>query len=165
MQESASGIPTPEKEAELGSYKLPDGSLCMPAASVRNALLKAAGNKSGKSAIDGRKRKIGPLLAGAVLFADEYFPLVDEGGNPIREYRLDIRSVRNPSTSGRIPRVRPRIDPPWYLVCTFNYKSVVDLDLIKVLLNEAGQTVGIGDFRIEKKGPFGGFEVTEVDVK
>jgi hypothetical protein len=28
------------------------------------------------------------------------------------------------------------------------------------LLNEAGQSIGIGDFRPEKRGPFGTFRVT-----
>jgi hypothetical protein len=36
---------------------------------------------------------------------------------------------------------------------------MLDLDDAHMLLNEAGQTVGIGDFRPEKRGPFGTFLV------
>lgn len=158
-------IPSPEEAAEAACYRLPDGSLCMPAAAVRNALLSAT---SGRKAVEERtKRKVAmmPLVSGAVLFADEFFPLVNEDGEAIREYIIDIRSV-NIRGRGRVLRARPRIDPPWYLVCTFNYNpDRVSVELIAEVLNIAGQTIGIGDWRFQKKGPFGGFEVAEIKVK
>jgi hypothetical protein len=39
------------------------------------------------------------------------------------------------------------------------------LSLVEAVLAEAGRTIGIGDFRLEKKGAFGGFEVVEIKIK
>jgi len=165
MQEDLDRIPSPEEAARLASYTFPDGSLCMPAAAVRNALLKAASGRRAQEERTKRRVALTPLLSGAVLFADDFFPLVDEKTNPIKEYTIDIRSV-NIRLRGRVPRARARIDPPWYLVCTFNYNpNMVSVELIEELLNIAGRSIGIGDFRLEKKGPFGGFEVAEINVK
>ena len=165
MEQDTDKIPAPEEAAKRGAYTLPDGSLCMPAAAVRNATLRAAVGRRAQEERTKRKVSLMPLVSGAVLFADEFFPLVDEQGDPIREYNIDIRSV-NIRGRGRVPRARPRIEPPWYLVCTFNYNpDIVSLELIEDLLDTAGSTIGIGDFRLEKKGPFGGFEVSEISVK
>lgn len=165
MLEDSDKIFPPEEAAKLSTYTLPDGSLCMPAAAVRNALLKAAVGQRGIQVNTQRKVPLTPLLSGAVLFADDYFPLVYADGSAIREYSIDIRSV-NIRGRGRVPRARARIDPPWYLICVFNYdEELVDIEIIKTLLTDAGRTIGIGDFRLEKKGPFGGFEVDEIEVK
>lgn len=165
MEYGTDKIPEPEEAARRAAYFLPDGSLCMPASAVRNAMLRAAIGRKAQEERTKRKVVLMPLISGAVLFADDFFPLVDEQGNAVREYIIDIRSV-NIKGRGRVPRARPRIDPPWYLVCTFNYNpDIVSLDLVRELLATAGQTIGIGDFRLEKKGPFGGFELAEIAVK
>lgn len=159
-------IPSPEEEAESGSYRLPDGNLCMPSAAVRNCLLRASSGRRAQEQKSGRKVLLTPLLSGAVLFADDLFPLVNDKGDPIGDYNIDIRSVKNPNTRGRFSRARARIELPWFLVCTFRYKeSMVTLDLIEDVLNIGGETIGIGDYRLEKKGPFGGFEVAQIEVK
>ena len=164
MQDGEKILP-PEEAAELASYTLPDGSLCMPAAAVRNALLRAAVGKQGRDERTKKKVPMSRILPGAVLFADDWFPLVDGEGNPIREYKIDIRSVHIQGR-GRVPRARARIDLPWYLVCTFGYDpEIVPPSIIEELLNDAGRTVGIGDFRLERKGAFGGFRLASLEVK
>lgn len=151
--------------AEAAAYRLPDGGLCMPAAGVRNALISGC---SGSKIEDSKTRKkvsARILVSGAVLFADDWFPLVGEDQQLISDYAVDVRSVviqRN-----RIKRSRPRVNLPWYLVCTFNTnpQTYVDPAFIAEYLNYAGRVIGIGDFRIEKKGPFGGFEVASIELR
>jgi hypothetical protein len=36
--------------------------------------------------------------------------------------------------------------------------------MLRNIVEEAGRRIGIGDFRLEKKGPFGKFEVTKWKV-
>ena len=65
-----------------------------------------------------------------------------------------------PATKGRIMRHRPRFDQ-WGA----QFSLLVDDDQLALetahqLLNEAGNSIGIGDFRPEKRGPFGTFRVT-----
>jgi len=154
----------PEEAAEKAAYRLPDGSLCFPAAGVRNAMLKAM---MGAKAIEEKtrqKKSATALLSAAVLLADDWFPFVDVDNNALRDYRIDIRSVMIRGR-GRIPRARPRLEPPWYLVGCFMFRSdTVAEVLVHQALELAGRTVGIGDFRLEKKGPFGAFEVATLKV-
>ena len=58
-------------------------------------------------------------------------------------------------------------------LCNFVFFSLLGMYIVSVvfaffrnqLLNEAGQNIGIGDFRPEKRGPFGTFRVTEFKAR
>jgi len=83
------------------------------------------------------------------------------GTGPAKSFEVDSRPVTIPATKGRIMRHRPRFDQ-WGL----KFDLIVNDDLLSVdmaqqLLQEAGQQIGIGDFRPEKRGPFGCFLVSK----
>ena len=144
-------IPLPDEEAEAGAYRLPDGALCFPAVGVRNCILKAAvGIRLGKKAAQ-------PYFAASLLPADMMFPLTNAEGEPLREYVVDIQ--RAVVQRQGIMRARPRIDPPWFLVCTFRWGGLISQDQLRETINVAGNVVGIGDYRIERKGWFGQFRL------
>jgi len=148
-------IPTAEDEAEAGAYRLPNGALGFPATGVRNATLSGAkGLRLGKKALR-------PLLAGSLLPADPMFPLTDSVGEAIEKYEIDVQ--RAVVQRQGIMRARPRIDPPWFLVCSFRYNPVVTIEHIETALIEAGKVVGLGDYRIEKTGWYGAFEVDAIE--
>lgn len=149
-------IPTAEEDAEKSLYVLPDGNLFVPAVAVRNSMLSGAkGYRIGK-------KSAWAVLAGAVLMIDEMLPLY-RNGNPIsgKDYSIDIR--RAVVQRQGIPRARARIELPWQLDCIFGYnEDLAGLDHINTALNSAGQMIGLLDYRVEKKGWFGRFEVAEI---
>jgi len=151
-------ISSPEEEAEKSVYKFPDGNLYVPAVAVRNCLLNGA-----KGYRIGKKGAIA-ILSGAVLMVDEAFSLYRDG-KPIsdKDYTIDVR--RAVVQRQGITRARARIELPWKLECTFGFnETLAGLDHVKTALEAAGQIVGLLDYRVEKKGWFGRFEVAEIEV-
>lgn len=149
-------IPKPEDEAKASRYVLPDGNLYVPAIAVRNSLLNGA-----KGQLVNRKAAM-PFISGGILMIDEAFPLT-RNGKPIKgtDYSLDVR--RAVVQRQGITRVRARIELPWQVNCAFEYNpEIVDIKLVEAVAKLAGQRVGLLDYRVEKKGWFGRFEVAKV---
>lgn len=155
-------IPTAADEAEMGAYRLPDGGLCVPADAVRECIL------SGAMTFRYQRRSAKPFLAGAMLLMDEYFPLVTSDGEQIRDYEVYIKRVVVQRQG--ILRARPRINPPWSVVCAFEYNAFVFktdedfLALFKEAAETGGRVIGLLDHRIEKGGSFGGFIVGDTTI-
>ena len=147
-------IPTPEEEAEAGCYRDSDGMLVFPSVAFRNAVLKAAGGlKIG--------RKTLRSILSHIRMDAEYVRLVDpETGEPLRDYDIDIR--RAVVQRQGVHRARPRLDR-WAAELGFVVETeIVPQNIEEILakvLNEAGYTVGVGDYRLEKNGWFGMFDV------
>ncbi len=154
-------IPAPEAEAEAGLYKNEDGTLYFPAVGVRNSMLSGAkGTRIGKIAA-------GTVLSGVVLLDQETFPMTDGEGAPLiwnpgwnealgRYANIDAR--RCIIQKAGIIRCRPRIDPTWVVRCSFLFDEDVMGDNIQPVidcLERAGKMIGLGDYRMEKKGWFG----------
>ena len=77
--------PTPEEEAAAGAYRLESGQLYMPMLAFRSALARAAtGRKLGRVALSG-------LVIGNVFAEDATVRTVDDHGDPITAYEVDIR--------------------------------------------------------------------------
>ena len=64
-----------------------------------------------------------------------------------------------PSTKGRVMRYRP-IFKKWKLEFNIDIEDEIDPNAVKEALEIAGKYVGIGDWRPEKKGKYGKFQVT-----
>ena len=143
----------PEEDAEKATYRNEDGYLCLPTIAFRAAMLRgASGLKVGKVTLKS--------ILGHVRPADELTVLVNpETGEPITSYALDTR--RAVVQKNGILRTRPRVDQ-W--ACTVRLIGDPDIspnleELIKTALYHAGNLVGVGDYRVEKGGWFGTFEV------
>lgn len=150
-------IPTPEEEAEMGLYKNGGGTLYFPAVGVRNSMLGGAkGMKIGKTAA-------ASLLSGAVLMVEEDFPVTDAEGEPMTTYTtIDMRRVVVQKNG--IVRSRPRIEPPWQIPCVYWFDEDVFGDNINPVvgaLERAGKIIGIGDYRVEKRGWFGRYHAED----
>ncbi|MDM7461540.1 MAG: hypothetical protein P3X24_007845 [bacterium] len=84
---------------------------------------------------------------------------------PITEYAIDTRRVLVQRQG--VMRSRPRIEPPWALVGEFEYdlglgkdaQGPIAVQLVLKALGFAGQIVGIGDYRPQKGGIHGKYEV------
>ena len=149
-------IPAPEEEAAAKRYLLPDGNFYLPAIAVRASMLNGArGYRIGR-------RPAREILAAAVILTDEVFP-ISRDGKPIpgSDYQIEIR--RAVVQRQGVMRARPRIDLPWELECIFNFNSeLANLEQVTTALQTAGQAVGLLDYRPEKSGWFGRFEVTNI---
>ena len=82
-----------------------------------------------------------------------------------KDFEVDSRSVVIPATGGRIMAHRPRLDE-WKLSFTLEVDdSMFAPELVRQIVDDAGRKVGLGDFRPDRKGPFGKFVVTEWKIE
>jgi hypothetical protein len=155
---AAQRIPDAETEAERGAYRNERGELCLPAVSFRSAMLSAAkGLKYGKmSAIS--------VTQASVFVAEDFCVLVDpETREPLKTYVIDSRRAVVNRKDG-IVRSRPRMNR-WatQLVLEID-EAFTPMENHTDVLNRAGRLIGVGDFRVERRGWFGRFHATVESV-
>ncbi|KKL18452.1 hypothetical protein LCGC14_2475360 [marine sediment metagenome] len=150
-------IPLPEEEAKASLYQnLVDETLYVPAVAVRNAMLSGA-----KGA---RIGKVGAatILAGAILLVEERFKLVRDG-EPLKTY--DVIDTRRVVVQRQgIVRSRGAIILPWTVECVYDFNDALmglNYTPVQQALENAGQLVGLLDYRPEKKGWFGRFQCSD----
>jgi hypothetical protein len=138
--------PSPEEDAANRLYRLTDGSIYFPAENLRQSIITAAG-----------RHKIGRRSATFDLAAAL---LIEPVAMPLRgEWSVDARPVVIPATRGRVLRYRP-IFAEWSIEATLQVDTrLVDIKLLRRVVDDAGDYVGIGDFRPARKGPYGRFVV------
>jgi hypothetical protein len=73
---------------------------------------------------------------------------------------VDTRAVRIPATGGRILCHRPSFHD-WKLSFYLELDDeILSVKLLREIVDAAGKRIGLGDFRPDRKGPFGKFVVT-----
>lgn len=156
-------IPSPEEEAELGTYRDAEGFLVFPTIGFRGAFYRAmSGYKVGKKSLRS--------LLGHTRVKDEWTHILHpETKKKLKSYEIDVR--RAVVQRQGIMRARPKIDN-WAMVVDFMMNAEIAtmteeqlLVQATAILNEAGQTVGVGDFRLERGGWFGMFHVEKNEIK
>jgi hypothetical protein len=155
--------PPPEEDAKKRRYLLPDDTFYIPAAAVRKCLLRASVGYTAKSET-GRRAAVQAILSGALILSDPAFPLLDENDNPIPgdKYEVEIQRVTIQRAKASLWRGRPKIWP-WKVLAWFLFDPRrVDLELVERIANDAGMYPGLLDFRPEKSGWFGTFEVEKI---
>ncbi len=125
------------------------GKVYIPCEYIYGALNRAASSFKlrGKSAKN--------QVAGRVRILEDCIPL-----NYERE-EIDIRPVV--VQRARIPRVRPKFIN-WSAEFTFEIREGMTSEIVKQILEEAGISHGIGDFRPNKGGRFGTFTITKFET-
>lgn len=117
--------------------------------------------KSGKSKVTTQKSSLVPSF----LALEELECPITVGEQRTTDFEVDSRSVVIPATGGRIMCHRPRLDD-WTLSFALTLKEQeADLSLVRMLVDYAGAKIGLGDFRPDRKGPFGKFKVTRWEVE
>lgn len=145
------GSPDYVEQAKDVLYTLPNGTIYVPCTQIHGSLMEAG--KQMKVVGKG-KATYSKLFGSFVLVSPDAITMENQN------WVTDTRAVVVPSTKGRIARHRPRFDK-WSL------KFIIDIlddeispEVVKEGLERAGSYAGIGDFRPQKKGPFGRFQVT-----
>ena len=138
----------PEAECEAACYRTPEGRYGFPAAGVKKAMVTAGQRFAGEK---------GTELYGAFSIPVELLEL--ECGAPhMREDRVVLGGMSRTSSIAYRPEFTP-----WAAVVPLLFNAdFISADQLVNLLRLAGFSVGIGDWRVEKKGSFGQFEVAEV---
>jgi len=154
-------IPSSEQEAEWGLYRLPDGTLYLPARSITRAFIEAGkAFKAPKS-----RASLKTAVAAGVTVPQTVgvgFPLLDNKGNPITEYEIDKQRVVIQRAA--IIRSRPLV-PEWNAECEFLLDpEAVPPTVFAEIVGYTGARIGIGENRPEKGGQNGRFTVTMLEV-
>jgi hypothetical protein len=142
--------PGPEEDAKSRLYQNGHGTF-VPAENVRQSIIAASS-----------RTKIGRRAATTDVAAAVYispFELSLDG-----EWHVDSRAVVIPATKGRILRHRPMFDD-WSLTFDLQIETnLIDEKTVHKIIEDAGNYVGLGDFRPARKGPYGRFQVTKWEV-
>lgn len=136
------------EEAEKVAYRKEDGELYIPSCAIKGALINASSFK-----------KIGKYAAKSII-AGGVFILESEIGLGTDEYEIDRRTVN--IQRARIVKSRPVIKN-WKVnfIISYNEKVIGNSTIIKDIFVDAGTRIGLLDFRPQKTGSFGMFEVTK----
>lgn len=148
----------PRAEATKNAYIAKDGTFFFNSYSIAGAM----GNAGSNHKMRGSRKSLRFVVPSAVHVSGEAITILN-GDGPAKNFEVDSRPVTIPATKGRVMRHRPRFDE-WGA----RFEMMVNDDLLAIetahqLLTEAGQSIGIGDFRPEKRGPFGTFRVTRFE--
>jgi hypothetical protein len=146
---------TPRDKAKKVAYIAQDGTYFFSAFSIPGCM----GNAGANHKMKGTRKSLRFVVPSAVQVDTEAITILN-GDGPAKDFEVDSRPVTIPATKGRIMRHRPRFDCWGAKFRLLIDDSLLSLDSAHTLLNEAGLTIGIGDFRPEKRGPFGRFRVT-----
>ena len=140
-------------EAAKSLYLDEQGRSIMPGPNIFRSLIDAGKfHKVGRTKVTTLKSS---LVAAAASIEEFVVPIESAG-----DWKVDTRPVRIPATGGRILRHRPCYDD-WRLRFTLNLDvAVISEKLMREIMDDAGNKIGLGDFRPDCKGPFGKFAVT-----
>ncbi len=147
--------PTPREAAERVCYRDKEGRFYFPGTAICRLLREAGSSRKMK----GSRKSVKFIVPCAVTILEDAVLLRNGDGGLIPNFEVDSRPVVIPATKGRIMKHRPRFDC-WSAEFTLRInETLLPVAFVQTLLNEGGQQLGIGDFRPEKGGPFGTFNV------
>ena len=143
---------TKDVNVELKLYKDGKGQVCVPATWLYGALVEAGKNFK----VQGKgKSTYSKLIGSTIKINPEMFITSPQTWEP---YSI---SAVNPMTRGRMMVTRPRMNK-WAFEFRLEFnEDDLPVEVIKNVLDYAGEYVGVGDWRPAKKGQFGKFIITE----
>jgi len=139
-----------EKEALQKLYIDANKVNYQPAVHIERALIEAGKKLKVKGA---GKSTYSKLIGSMVSVEPECLEHIN------KKFEIHKALVVIPSTKGRVMRYRPMFKE-WKLKFNLLFEDEIPADAMKEGLEIAGKSVGIGDWRPEKKGKFGKFQVT-----
>lgn len=146
-----------ELEAQRSLYlETPEGPATLPESMIRTAVESGA-----------RKLKQGPLVREGLVVVDAKF-VYDRaryGTTPEELGQSTQFTCGVVVQRSRILRTRAKFDLPWSCIIEFDVdRQQIDTGKLQRWLEIAGQRIGIGDWRPEKSGSCGRFDVVSMSV-
>lgn len=148
----------PREEARKVAYIAADGSFYFNAFSIPAAM----GNAGANHKMRGTRKTARYVVPSAIRLTSDTITILN-GSGPAKDFEVDSRPVTIPATKGRVMRHRPRFNQWGAEFDLIVNDTLLTVELAQQLLQEAGQQIGIGDFRPEKRGPFGTFRVVKFE--
>lgn len=145
----------PRAQATKHAYIAKDGTFYFSASAIPRAMSSVGANHKQR----GNRKTLAYVVPAAVRMTDDVVTILN-GKGPAKDFEVDSRPVTIPATKGRIMRHRPRWNQWAAEFLLVVNDQLLDPAKAHELLTEAGLQTGIGDFRPEKRGPFGCFRVT-----
>lgn len=147
---------TPREQVEKCLYLDKDGQVWVPTSWIKGALISCASDYK----LPGSRKSLKSVIGGVFIPVQEkmYFdpPLYKQN------IEIDSRPVAIQSSSSKIMRHRGRVENPWRLSCEVRIiTKIVPAEQVLELLNDVGLRAGIGDFRPNRQGSFGQFQVVK----
>lgn len=154
---AASDRGTPREQAEPKLYIGLKGKPTIPQPNLLRCLVEGGRfHKAGKSQLTTARSS---MLYSCLAIDGAEFEI--EHKEP---WRVDTRAVVIPSTRGRILCHRPMFDD-WRLTFTIVLDThILSHKLLRQIIDDAGQRIGLGDFRPATKGPYGRFKVVSWEI-
>jgi hypothetical protein len=146
----------PREEATRHAYIAANGTYFFSAFAIVGALSNAGASHK----VTGSRKSLRFVIPSAVSLTADTITILN-GAGPATHFEVDSRPVTIPATKGRIMRHRPRFDQWGARFPLLIDDALIDPKTVNTLLAEAGQSIGVGDFRPEKRGPFGRFNVVQ----
>jgi hypothetical protein len=139
-----------EKEALKKLYVTPEGEIYQPGVHIERCLI----DSGKKIRVKGQGKATYSKLFGSMVTVEEDVILIEP-----QDFIINKTLVVIPSTKGRVMRYRPEFKK-WSMVFHINIEEEIDVSAVREALDIAGKYTGLGDWRPEKKGKFGKFQVT-----
>jgi len=145
------GLNTPDQvRAEFHCYRNDDGHCFIPSAQIKSALIEAGKLVKGK--VGSATKSMKNIVAGMFLVTPEQILIPDYD-------QLDKRSAVNRNVKARIIVLRPKWSQ-WEAEFTLKVKiDTLTEDMIKNIIQYAGEYIGIGSFRPTNNGEFGCYDL------
>lgn len=141
--------------AEEHSYRDGDNNLIIPGINFQQCIINAGKWSKGKG-----RASLKTTVAASICVEDEY-ALITNGRSGSITPELDTRARKTPSTGGRTLVSRLKIPANWKAKFLISYDdNLITKSQVLDVLMDAGLRVGLMDWRPEKNGRFGRFEVT-----
>lgn len=156
---------SPRDQATKTAYLDSKGALYIPTQNLYACIINAGKfHKVGKTKVTTVKSSLVP--AGIIMLDGLALPLLSPKSNkPLKSFEVDSRRVVIPATGGAVMRHRARVDD-WRLRFSIEVDTeVFDVNFVRTLVDDAGKKIGLGDYRPERKGPFGKFKVTNWEIE
>lgn len=150
----------PRDEAAEKVYQTREGRPYLPTENLMACFISAGQYIK----LDGKRQmstKQSTLLPGFLTIEDAYLPLITGKTRAAASWEVDMRQGRNPNGGEAVCIIRPRFDR-WAVTASL----LVDTDsiteqVIRELVDIAGSRIGLCDFRPQRRGIFGKFNVTK----
>jgi hypothetical protein len=155
-------VEDPRTVAGKAIYRLPGSQqLAVPGGAFSRLVREAGASHKAK----GSRKSLKYIVPAAVLVLDDLCGLfLRDRKTPVVDFEVDSRPVTIPPTKGRVMRHRARANEWAVRVRVRINEQIMAEATVRQLFAEGGQQIGIGDFRPEKGGPFGVWDLVAWDV-
>ena len=149
---------TPREQAEQTAYHdKRTKKIWIPSSWIIGSIMTVASDYK----IPGSRKSVKSVAGGVIVPCDEkiYF----KGALTLAKIEVDSRPVV--IQRARIMRHRARVEK-WEVTFSIEIdESILPVDSVHDILSDAGRRAGIGDYRPQKGGPFGRYQITKWTVK